>query len=155
MAKHAMFRADNLAGTTQGKYLASVRLAEDLDNGSVVVIGDYEAGAREVRTYTAPTAESKLGKIAILGSEEVNTDVKYDTVGGFTNRKGTIGRGYILEEVDVFSVTAEAFTTVPAKGDTVYAVAGSHKMSKTGDVALGVCEAIELDGATTWYVVRV
>ena len=155
MAKFAMFRADNLAGTTQGKYLASVRMTADLPNGSIVVPGAYEAGAREVRTYAAPTADAKIGQIAILASEEVVKDVKFDTVGGFTNLNGTIARAYILEAGDIFSVSAEGFVAVPEVGATVKVAAAAHKMGTAGDVTIGECIAIEQDGATTWYVVRV
>ena len=154
MAKFAMFRADNLAGTTQGKYLASVRMAEDLENGSIVVPGAYEAGEREVRACAAPTAEA-VGKIAILGSEEVNKDVKIDTVGAFTNKTGTVARAYILEAGDIFSVSAEGFVAVPEVGAEVKVAAGAYKMGIAGDVTVGECIAIEQDGATTWYVVRV
>lgn len=155
MAKFPMFRADNLAGTTQGKYLASVRMAADLANGSIVVPGAYEAGAREVRVCAAPTADAAIGKIAILGSEEVNKDVKFDTVGAFTNKEGTIARAYILEAGDIFSVSAEGFVAAPEVGATVKVAAGAYKMGTTGDVTIGECIAIEQDGATTWYVVRV
>lgn len=152
--KFAMFRADNLAGTTQGKYLASVRMAEDLANGSIVVPGAYEAGAREVKVCAAPTTEA-IGKIAILGSEEVVKDVKIDTVGGFTNKAGTIARAYILEAGDIFSVSAEGFVAVPEVGAAVKVATGTHKMGTDGDITIGECIAIEQDGATTWYVVRV
>lgn len=155
MAKHAMFRSDNLAGTSQGKYLASVRVTENLDNGLIVVPGEYEAGAREVRVCAAPTADDKIGTIAILGSEEVNKAVKFDTVGGFTNEANSVARAYILEHGDMFSVSAEGFVAVPAVGDEVKVAADAHKMGTAGDVTVGKCIAIELDGATTWYVVRV
>ena len=155
MAKFPMFRADNLAGTTQGKYLASVRMTEDLANGSIVVPGAYEAGAREVRVCTAPESGAAIGKIAILGSEEVNKDVKIDTVGGFTNKAGTIARAYILETGDIFSVSAEGFAAAPSVGATVKVAAGAYKLGTTGDITIGQCVAIEQDGATTWYVVRV
>lgn len=155
MAKHAMFRADNLAGTTQGKYLASVRMTEDLDNGSIVVPGAYEDGAREVRAAGAPQDSDKVGTIAILGSEEVVKNVTYDTVGDFTNVDGSIARAYILEGADVFSVSAEAFVAVPEVGAAVKVAAGAHKMGVEGDITVGTCVAIENDGATTWYVVRV
>ena len=153
--KFPMFRADNLAGTTQGKYLASVRMTEDLANGSIVVPGAYEAGAREVRVCAAPTASDKIGKLAILGSEEVVKGVKYDTVGGFTNKKDTAARAYILEAGDVFSVSKEGFVAVPAVGGAVKVAAGAYKLGTEGDVTVGECIAIEQDGATTWYVVRV
>lgn len=159
MANHAMIRTDNLAGTVHGKYLVSIRMTEALDNGCIVVPGAYEAGAREVRTYTAPEADTPVGKIAILASEEVNKEVTFDTVGGFYNKAGTIARGYILEHGDIFSVTAEAFDAVPAVGNTIEVKAGTCKLaaaeSATGATAIGECIAIELDGATTWYVVRV
>ena len=158
MAK-AMFRSDNLAGTTQGKYLVSVRMAEDLENGSIVVPGAYEDGAREVRACAAPEADTAIGKIAILGSEDVNKEVKYDTIGAFTNKSGSIARGYILEHGDIFSVTAEAISGTANVGSTLAVEAGSYKMkaveSASGATVIGECVAIEQDGATTWYVVRV
>lgn len=159
MANHAMFRSDNMAGTTQGKYLVSVRVPEAIDNGCVVAYGAYEDGAREVRTCAAPEANTELGKIAILGSEEVKKAVKYDVVGEFTNEKGTPARGYIPEHVDVFSVTAEAVDGAIKVGSILELQAGSYKMAAvdaaTGATVVGVCEAVEQDGATTWYVIRV
>lgn len=156
MAKNAMFRADNLAGTTQGKYLASIRMTEDLANGAIVVPGAYETGAREARVYAAPASGDGIGKIAILGSEEVTKDVTFDTVGGFTNKKGTLARAYILEAGDIFSVTAEGFVALPNVGDTVKVAAGAHKMGTEGDITIGECIAIEPANSTTnWYVVRV
>jgi hypothetical protein len=159
MANHAMFRSDNMAGTTQGKYLVSVRVPEAIDNGCVVAYGAYEDGAREVRTCEAPAADTALGKIAILGSEEVNKAVKFDTVGGFTNEKGVPARGYIPEHADAFSVTAEAVDGTIKVGSFLELQAGSYKMAAvdvaTGATVVGVCEAVEQDGATTWYVIRV
>lgn len=156
---HAMFRSDSMAGTVHGKNLASVRVPEDIDNGCIVAYGAYEEGEREVRTCAAPEADTPLNKIAILGSEEVDKEVKFDTVGGFYNKKGSVARGYIPEEVDVFSVTAEAVDGTIKVGSILEVQAGSHKMAAvdaaTGATVVGVCEAVEQDGATTWYVIRV
>ena len=159
MAKYGMFRSDNMAGTTQGKYLASVRVGQDLQNGSVVALGAYEANEREVRTCTAPTADTKIGALAILGSEEVDASVKFNTVAGFINVKDSVARAYIIEHGDMFSITAECFETAPAVGHTIEALAGSYKMNATevatGATVIGECIAVEKDGPTTWYVVRV
>lgn len=155
MAIHAIFRSDSMSGTVHGKHLVSVRMTEDLDNGLVIVPGALEAGEREVRTYAAPSADATIGKIAILGSEEVDTGATFDTVGGFYNKKGTIARAYILEHEDMFSVSAEGWKAVPAVGDTVKVAAGEMKLGTAGDVTIGECIAIEQDGNTTWYVVRV
>lgn len=155
MAKHAIFRSDSMSGTVHGKHLVTVRVTEDLDNGLIIVPGALEAGEREVRAYEAPTADATIGKIAILGSEEVDTDVKFDTVGGFYNKKGTLARAYILEHEDMFSVSAEGWKAVPAVGDAVKVAAGEMKLGTAGDITIGECIAIEQDGTTTWYVVRV
>lgn len=161
---HAMFRSDNLAGTTQGKYLASVCLPAECDNGCVVIVGDLKANEREVKNCSAPTGDEALGTIAVLGSEEVVKSKAFNTVGGFTNASGSIARAYILEKGDVFSVTADALTvadgvTITA-GSTLFELQAGYKLkavasATSGKTTVGKCEAIESDGATTWYVIRV
>ena len=156
MANHAMFRSDAMAGTTLGQYLVSLRVATEIDNGMLVAVGALEDGQREVKAMAAITADTKVGAIAVLGSEEVDKEKTFDTVGGFTNKVCTIARGYILHDNGAYSVTAEAFEGgVPAKGAKVFAKAGSNKHHTAGDVEIGVCEAVETDGATTWYVIRI
>jgi len=151
-----MFRSDAMAGTTLGQYLVSLRVATEIDNGMLVAVGALEDGQREVKAMAAITADTKVGAIAVLGSEEVDKEKTFDTVGGFTNKVGTIARGYILHDNGAYSVTAEAFDgSVPAKGAKVFAKAGSNKHHTAGDVEIGVCEAVETDGATTWYVIRI
>ena len=156
MANHAMFRSDAMAGTTLGQYLVSLRVATEIDNAMLVAVGALEDGQREVKAMAAITADTKVGAIAVLGSEEVDKEKTFDTVGEFTNKAGTIARGYILHDNGAYSVTAEAFEGgVPAKGAKVFAKAGSNKHHTAGDVEIGVCEAVETDGATTWYVIRI
>lgn len=156
MANHVMFRSDNMAGTTLGQYLVSLRVATEIDNGMLVAVGALEDGQREVKAMADIAAGTKVGEIAVLGSEEVDPEASFDTVGNFTNKEGTIARGYILHEGGAYSVTADAFDgAVPTKGAKVYAKAGSNKHATSGDVEIGVCEAIETDGATTWYVIRI
>ncbi len=156
MANHVMFRSDNMAGTILGQYLVSLRAATEIDNGMLVAVGSLEAGEREVKSMAAITANTKVGAIAVLGSEEVDKETSYNTVGGFTNKEGSIARGYILHEGGAYAVTADAFEgDTPTKDAKVYAKAGSNKHHTAGDVEIGVCEAIETDGATTWYVIRI
>jgi hypothetical protein len=122
----------------------------------LVAVGALEEGEREVKAMADIAAETKVGAIAVLGSEEVDASKSYNTVGEFTNKAGTIARGYILHDAGAYSVTEGAFEgAVPAKGAKVYAKAGSNKHHTSGDVEIGVCEAIEVDGATTWYVIRI
>ena len=156
MANHVMFRSDAMAGTTLGQYLVSLRVSADIDNGMLVAVGALEEGEREVKTMAPIANATKLGEIAVLGSEEVNKAKSYDTVGEFTHEKGSIARGYILHNGGAYAVTAGAFDgAVPAKGAKIYAKAGSNKHFTSGDVEIGTCEAIETEGATVWYVIRV
>lgn len=159
MANHVMFRSDSLGGTTLGKYLASVRITEDIDNGMLVVPGAYESGSREVRTYTTPAKDTPRSKLAILGSEEVDKAASYDTVGGFTNKKGSPARAYFLDDMGCFAVTAGAFDVVPAVGKIIEAQ-DSNKMKvvdtlTSGSTKIGECVEVQVDGATTWYVIRI
>ena len=156
MANHAMFRSDAMAGITLGQYLVSLRVATEIDNGMLVAVGTLEDGQREVKAMAAITADTKVGNIAVLGSEEVDAEKTFDTVGEFTNKVNSIARGYILHDGGAYSVTADAFEGgVPTKDAKVYAKANSNKHHTAGDVEIGVCEAIETDGATTWYVIRI
>ena len=163
MANHVMFRSDAMAGTTLGQYLVSLRVANEIDNGMLVAVGSLEAGQREVKAMAAITADTKVGAIAVLGSEEVDKEASFDTVGGFTNKVGTIARGYILHDGGAYAVTAGAFDTgkIPVVGNTIYAKINTNlhttdaKSGEDNNVKIGTCEAIETDGATTWYVIRI
>lgn len=163
MANHVMFRSDAMAGTTLGQYLVSLRVANEIDNGMLVAVGSLEAGQREVKAMAAIATTTTVGAIAVLGSEEVDKEASFDTVGGFTNKVGTIARGYILHDGGAYAVTAGAFDTgkIPVVGNTIYAKINTNLHTtdaKSGDdnnVKIGTCEAIETDGATTWYVIRI
>ena len=163
MANHVMFRSDAMAGTTLGQYLVSLRVATEIDNGMLVAVGSLEAGQREVKAMAAIATTTTVGAIAVLGSEEVDKEKSFDTVGGFTNKVGTIARGYILHDGGAYAVTAGAFDTgkIPVVGNTIYAKINTNlhttdaKNGENNNVKIGTCEAIEVDGATTWYVIRI
>lgn len=154
MAKHAMFRSDNMAGTTLGQFLATVRVDADTDNGTLVAIGAYEEGSREIRT-TMPVSEGGIDCMAILGSEEVDKERPFNTVGEFTNKAGSLARAYILHPGDTYAVTAEAFAgAAPKVGDGVGSDDNGRHVANNG-TTVGVCVAIENEGATMWYVIAV
>lgn len=163
---HAMFRSDNMEGTIDGKFLVSLYVSTDggLDNGSVVKVGGLKTGEREVRSYTTPAVDDSIDDIAILGSEEVVKDKKYNGLGDFTNLKGTIARGYKLVKGDLFSVTADAldaadnYTYTP--GTTICELKAGTKLKvadsvTSGSTQVGVLEAAEAQDGVTWYVFRV
>lgn len=157
-------RTDNMSGTTNGKELVSFKYqpsATDtaIENGNVVVIGNLITGEREVHTATTPAANTALGLIALVASEEIVKDEKRNTLGEFRNEAGSICRGYYLTSHDLFSVTADAvdieadYTVV--KGGIVELQAGT-KLSIVSSLTanstkVGTIEDIEGD----WYVIRV
>lgn len=162
---YGMFRSDNLEGTHDGKYLVSLKVAtNDLDNGNVVKWGALKTGEREVREYSTPAVNDALGEIAIIGTPEVVKDKKYNALGDFTNKVGTIARGYILVKGDVFAITADAITAADnytyTVGTTVFELQAGTKLKAvdsvtSGSTKIGDLEAIEVQGPVTWYVVRV
>lgn len=163
---HAMFRSDNMEGTVDGKFLVSLYIstANGLDNGNVVKVGALKTGEREVRQYDTPAANDSLADIAILGSEEVIKDKKYNTVGEFFNAYGTVARGYKLVSGDLFAVTADALNAASGYtftvGTTIVELMAGNKLNAvdaltSGSTKVGVLEAKEIEGATTWLVFRV
>lgn len=161
---HAMFRSDNMEATTDGKFLVSLYVSTTggIDNGRVVKVGNLKTGEREVREYTTPATNTALSDIAILGSEEVIKDKKYHAVGDFYNEYGTVARGYKMVSDDLFAVTAEALDGSGSYtvGTTICELQADTKLKAVdtltqGSTKVGTLEAIEVDGATTWYVFKI
>jgi hypothetical protein len=163
---HGMFRSDNMEATKDGKFLVSLYVGTSggLDNGRVVKVGNLKTGEREVRSYTTPAATDSIDDVAILGSEEVVADKKYNALSDFTNPQGSIARGYKPVKGDLFSLTADAFTAANGltftPGTTICELSATTKLNvansvTSGSTQVGVLEAVETDGAVTWYVFRV
>ena len=151
---HAMFRSDNMEGTLDGKFLVSLYISTEagLDNGNVVKVGGLKTGEREVRSYTTPAATDSLADIARLGSEEVLKDKKYNSVGEFYNKYGTIARGYKLVQGDFFAVTPAALNVASGYtftvGTTIVELMAGTKLNAadtvtSGSTQVGVLEAID------------
>lgn len=166
---HGIVRTDKMFGTTVATGTASAKylpgnVATEIDNGCFVVLGDYVTDEREVRVATTPAANSDLGSLALVASEEVVKTKKYDTLGEFTNVAGSVVRTYILHAGDEFSITADAFTKdsslTPTVGTSILeAQAGVKGLMVNSPTAsstkIASLIAIETDGPVTWYVFRV
>ena len=159
MAKYASVRTDNMSGTTVGKDLVSLKADANVENGSVVVVGDLIEGEREVRAISDMTATSKLKDLALVASVEIVKSKNYNTLGEFVNEKDSIMRGYRLVTNDVFSITKEAFKPEGASsakvGAFVVACAG-RKMDVASAEAEGtttIGKIIAIEG--NWYVIEV
>lgn len=157
MAKFARVRTDNMSGTVVGKDLVSLKADKEIENGSVVVVGDLVEGEREVRTIADMTATSEVKDLALIASVEIVKSKSHNTLGEFVNEEGSIARGYRLVSKDIFSVTKEAFATPDS------AKVGAYVIAKAGR-KMDVADA-EAEGTTTigkiiavegeWYVIEV
>ena len=154
---YAVVRTDNMEGTSLGKYTASIKVAEAMENGSIVVLGGLVEGERELRTYSAPTGNEKLGKLALVASPEVVKEKKHNALADFTNEKDSIARVYILLSGDMFSLTKEGFAegATLEKGSIVELAAGNKlnavKTATSGKTKIGTIFAVE----GSYYVVAV
>ena len=156
-------RTDNMSGTTLGKDLVSLRFMNgeaeaEIENGAVVLIGDYIEGEREIKKATAVAANSPLEKVALVASEEVDKTKNYTTLAEFKNKAGADIRGYKLASAgQSFAVTKECFTagSALAKGNVVELADGTkfHAVASAtgGSTKVGKIVAIE----DKWYVVEV
>ena len=63
---YGVIRVENASGITLGKDLFSLKCESAIENGHVVVVGDYISG--EVRAFSAPTAKTAMGNVAIIAS---------------------------------------------------------------------------------------
>lgn len=122
-AKHAVCESSLLKATGCG-HIYSLKCHEDLDNGSIVSVGDwveaqvfsskeYVAGSRPILVLTPPMG--------------YNSDRKeYQDECYFYNAKDEIARGYELNEGDIFTISEDAFEGAPEVGkfvDAAYVVA--------------------------------
>lgn len=159
---YACVRTDNMAGTTLGKDLVSLRFYDAaekeaaIENGSVVLVGAYLEGQREVRKATAVAADSKLSDVALIASEEVVKTKSHNNLNEFINEAGSNARGYRLTSKDAFAVTKEAFVdATAAKVGAVVELAAGTKFSAvdsaSGATKVGTITAVE----GIWYVVEV
>lgn len=154
MAKHAVFRADLMHGTTDASSLVNIVIPEELDNGSVLKVGALAEGEREAFVGEMPAADDALEVLCIIAAPEVMADPRLNLLSDFYNMmdaNGGIVRGYRFHNGDCFSLTAEGLEGEPAVGATVNADA-AYKMAVNGSgTKIGDIIAQEGD----YWVIRV
>ena len=135
-AKHGVAGSSKLKATTAG-HIYNILIEEDLDNGSIVAMGDYV----EPEVYKAAEStgfEGVIEDIAANGNFYVrvvnpgnallviNVPLIYENYttvltdeANFFNAAGDIVRAYELVKGDIFEASAECFTGSPEKKATV------------------------------------
>lgn len=164
--KYGVVRTDRMFGTDNRNGLVSVRYmgadgdtATEIENGSVVKLGDLEEKNREVYVATDVAADTAIRDVVLVAAPEVPYDERIKNLDEYINDANKIVRGYRLHSGDIFSVTKEALTGAekPAVGNVVELAAGtklSVAESATG-TAVGKIKQIEIAGRYTYYVIEI
>lgn len=163
--KHAIVRTDNMSATRDGSLLVSGRYygsgseLTEIDNGNLVVIGDYDTDEREVRKCTTPATDSDISTLGIVVTPELIYDEsRHHGLEEYYNEKGEEILVMRLHANDFFSVTAEAIDGSPEKGKfLVSADSTKLKVSDSGEdgTLIGKIAEVETVGADTYYGVQV
>lgn len=159
--KYCVIRTDLMSGTDQRADLVSLRFYDadgnvaEVENGVIAKLEGYEEGQREVMKAVAAAADSDLNECAIIAGVEVMHDERKRDLSEYINEAGKIVRGYIPRSRNMFSVTAEGFVNgaVPSVGAEV-GIGEGGKIDAAGS-GLGTCEAIEMAGKYTYYVIKI
>lgn len=148
-AKHAVAESSLLKATEVG-HIYSLKCHEDLDNGSIVSVGDwvsaqvfnskaYAAGEHPILILTPP-----------LG---YNSDRReYQDEQYFYNAAGEVARGYELHDGDIWTVSEDMFDGTPEVGKYIgadYAVVESAP--STGLVGL-IVEKVNYTNSVSYRV---
>lgn len=162
---YTVVRTDNMTGTRVESQLASVRYMgadgstpTELENGSVIKLGDLIDGEREVYIGTDMTGTEKINEVVLVVAPEVMYDERKSLLTQYINYAGKNCRGYYFNTNDRFSLTAEGFTGTPEKGAIVELAAGTKLnavSSATGATVVGEIQDVETVGSLTYYMVKV
>lgn len=127
---------ERMASEFDGTKRVALKINEELQNGSVVVVGDLVVGEREVFATSKPAVDTAISKIAILTSPEVDADERKKNLSDFINPVGVPATGDYLTAKDIFSVTAEGLDGTPVVGDVVELQA-SYKLKVVTTATVG------------------
>jgi len=162
--KHGVVRTDLMSGTDVRSDLVSLKYMDgtnyaDIDNGSIVEIGEFLDGERELYAAKDMTATSDIKNLVLVASPEVMYDERLDDLADFYNEAGTAARGYRLREAgNIFSVTIEALDglSTPVVGNYVDKQAGNKALvvAASGANTFGRIAHIEKVGTRTYYAIR-
>lgn len=145
---HVVAESSRLKATTAG-HIYDLKMVEDTDNGTIVAIGEHVEG----QVFKAKTFANGDKPYFILTSplayngKKAWSDEKY-----FYNAKNEIARAYELYVDDIFTVSKDAFSGVPAVGkyvDATYAV--TDEAPATGFVG-EIIEEVPYTNSTSYRI---
>lgn len=154
-------RTDLLGGTDVASELASVKVFDGegkpiaVENGTIVKLGEYIEGEREVRSATLAAAGDETADIALVAAPELDPDERHKSLAEFINPANVALRAYLLDGHNgYFSVTEPGFAgDAPTKTETSVGIGEGGKLDASGS-GLGTVVKIEKLAKKTYYVIR-
>lgn len=135
---HAIVNIEKL--NRDGVELANVQHTADMDNGSVVNLGDFVAGEGELRQVSIPTAQSITSDpLYFVHSTEIQGAMyePYSTLQDFYNPANKPARAYRLPVGAIVKITTDGFDGTAAKGNYLIPQAGSLRLVVAADLTGG------------------
>ena len=135
--KHAVCESSLLKATKVG-HIYSLKCHKDLDNGSIVSVGDWaEAQVFNSKAYVA----GEHPVLVLTPPIGYNSDRRiYQDECNFYNAKNEVARAYELYDGDVFTVSEEMFVGDPAVGKFIN---GTYTVAEVAGDAGFVGEIVE------------
>lgn len=155
---YAVVRTDRMTGTTDSARLVTVKYFDGennpapIENGTWVKLDGLVEGEREVFKATAPAKDTPITEMALIANPEVMYDERKKNLDEYINEADTLIRAYLPVNMNIYSVTAEAFSNAEPDdievGQTVELTADSEKptvvASPTADTTT-IGEIIEIE----------
>lgn len=166
--QHSVVRTDLMSGTDQRADMVSLKYMvgttpTEIDNGSIVVLGNLAAGESGVFEAKDMAVDSAIENMVLVATPEVMYDERLDDLADFYNEAGSVSRGYRLRSGSIFSVTKEALAglATPVVGNFVDRQVGNKgRVINTQSAAtFGKIIAVETVGTRlfgrTYYAIQV
>lgn len=121
--KHVVARTSKLKATNCGHIYDVLDTVNDIEQGSLIKLGDYVDGELQLRKAETPKATDKIVFICSVPTIYDESTATAQNEYNFYNVRGKACRGYEIVENDIFGVSDNAFTTkvgeAPAVGNIV------------------------------------
>lgn len=137
MGNHVVVKIGKMASTNVDSYVVSVQNTVDMDNGSMVVLGDRIPGQPEIYACSAPT-DVATQEVLLVESPvlvEVNgfrLDIDDPTL--FYNPANRPARARKLKVGDRFTITANGFSAAPTVGQYALPANDSYLLAPAASI---------------------
>lgn len=125
---HGCVRLDKIAGTNTGSKLIAFQAPSDFDNGQVFMAEDLVSGEREQFTVIQPATANISAKSVYLAASVETTYLAGQTITDFFTPNTTAGRGVLLSQGDIVTITNNVISGVTVVGQYVASQNASYQL---------------------------